>query len=159
MAPRLPAWFPFGRGPRVRFFRQSRPGNCVQTVVAMALDVPVAAVERETGTDGTLTVAETTVLLNRLGVSGLPMSAGSASDFWDVFLLRHGGRRLMAVAFELPRGGAQDGHAWLLAGRRMYDPGTGQVARLDRQSVRRFDYLLPIPEAARSASPVERLRA
>jgi hypothetical protein len=130
----------------------------VQTVLSMALDVPVERVERETGTEGMLTVAETIVLLSRLGIGAMPLNATSASEFWDLFSRQHGGRKLLGIAFQLPRNGATNGHAWLLAGNRAFDPASGERRRLDRHTLKLFDYVLPLPEGARSHPSIARLR-
>lgn len=133
-------------GSGIRWIRQSRPENCVQTVLAMALGVPTEWIEEIAGTAGALTIRETMDLLNRFGIESRPMSADLVADFWPSFYRLNGGRKLRGLGFRLPRDGERVGHAYFLIGRRMYDPASGRLQRLDEETLRRLDLLAIFPE-------------
>jgi hypothetical protein len=131
---------------RIRYLRQTKADNCAQTVVAMVLGVPVDAVEREAGTDGAMTVNEVLGILARLGFFTRPISAKLAGGIWPAFYARSGGRKLRGLGFRMPRGGEVSGHAYFLAGGRMYDPATGERRGLDADVVRNeLDWLVLFP--------------
>lgn len=144
----------------VTYLRQDRPENCVQTVVAMALNVPVELIEEEAGTNGRMTVGETFSLLGRIGVSVRSLSAELAADFWPNFYKRYGGRDLRGMGFELPRGEKDKdvGHAYFLTGTYMYDPATGQKEKLEGEALRQLDWLALFPPELAQASKLESLR-
>lgn len=147
-----------GLGPGVRWERQSRPHNCVQTVVAMALGVPTEAVERIAGTDGAMTVRQTIDLLAHFGIGCRPVSADFFADFWDEFYRMSGGRKMRALAFRLPRDQETVGHAYFVLGRKMFDPATGRVMRLGRRQIKAIDYLAIFPENLHSRPDFVRAR-
>lgn len=144
----------------VTYLRQEKPENCVQTVVAMALNVPVELIEEEAGTTGRLTVGETFSLLGRIGVSVRSLSADLAADFWPNFYRRYGGRDLRGMGFELPQGeGEKDvGHAYFLTGNQMYDPATGKKEKLEPEAIEKLDWLALFPPELARASKLESLR-
>lgn len=156
MLPMLASWLGLRRS--VRWQRQSRPHNCVQTVVAMALGVPTEAIEHMAGTDGAMTVRETIDLLAEFGIGCRPVSAEFAAEFWDVFYRMSGGRRMRGLAFRLPRDRETVGHAYFVLGRKMYDPASGRIMRLDKRQLRTIDYLAIFPEDLHTRPEIAKAR-
>lgn len=141
-----PSWFADLFAGRVQWLRQTREHNCVQTVLAMALGLPIELVEDAAGTTGSMTVGETLHLLAELGVFCRPVSADLVSQFWSTFYRRSGGRRLRGLGFRLPEREGETGHAYLLVGAQMYDPASGQRTRVDAATLRTLDWLAILPE-------------
>ena len=150
------SWFGFRSG--VRWQRQSRPQNCVQTVVAMALGVPTEAIERVAGTDGAMTVRQTIDLLSEFGIECRPVSAEFAAEFWEAFYRLSGGRRMRGLAFRLPRDRETVGHAYFVLGRKMYDPASGRITRLGKRRLRAIDYLAIFPPDFHARPEIARAR-
>lgn len=152
----LTCWL--GLGPGIRRQRQSRPHNCVQTVVAMALGVPIEMVEDLAGTKGAMTVRQTIDLLDEFGIGCRPVSAEFVAEFWDAFYRMSGGRKMRGLAFRLPRDQETVGHAYLVLGRKMYDPASGRTMRLDKRRLRSIDYLAVFPDGLHAKPELMRLR-
>lgn len=126
--------------------RQTRAHNCVQTVLALALDLPISTIEEVAGTPGPMWVSDVIRLLERLGVHVLPRSASLVADLWPETRDRHGGRSMRACGFRVPRTPTDVGHAYLLRGSTLYDPQTGNRVRLTRATIRsRLDIVTILP--------------
>lgn len=138
-------FFPVGG----RLVRQTRPHNCVQTVIAIGLGVTVEFVERSAGTTGTMRIQGAMDLLRELRISsGRPVAASHAAAFWPFYYRQNGGRRMRGLGFVLPASEGDVGHAYFLYGRRMFDPATGRTMRLRDSSVRRhLDCIVFLPRA------------
>lgn len=149
----------FGPSGRIRWLRQSREDNCVQTVLAIVLGLSCEVVEAEVGTTGALTIHDTLDLLSDLGVPCRPIAAELAADFWPVFYRRAGKRKLRGIGIQLPRRGEPIGHAYVLSGKTMYDPATGRKYPMEPDVIReRLNWLAIFPDHAHRAAGVEALR-
>ena len=133
---------------KIRWLRQERPRNCVQTVVAMAVGASVADVEAVARTEDTLDIPATMTLLAHYGVFCRPISAQLVADFWPMYYRQGGGRRLRGLGFASPNPahGREVGHAYFLYGPRLYDPATGITEALDEPHLRQLDWLVLFPE-------------
>lgn len=138
--------------PSARLTPQTRPHNCVQTVLAMALGTEIEEMERLAGTTGALTLADALNLLAGQGVRTRPVSTRLVRDFWGAFYSRNGGPRLCAMAVRTAREGEETGHAFLVLGRRIWDPSTGRWRSLGQDVLRELDWIVVIPEEARTHS-------
>jgi hypothetical protein len=136
-----------GPPPPRRWLVQQRPENCAQTVVAMLAGREPEEIERMVGHTGALTVADTLSVLSRLGYGCRPISASLVLQFWPSLLERAGGRKLRGLGFRRPTRGEKYGHAYLLFGRRLYDPADGSFVRLDAAAVKSLDWLALLPDA------------
>lgn len=139
--------------------RQTRPHNCVQTVLAIALDVPIDTIEREAGTQGQMRIPDVVWLLNRLGLWAPVRAASLVADLWPGYYRRHGGRQLRGWGFRLPRGTETIGHAYLVWGTTVYDPSNGQQLPLTAATIRsEFDFMAVLPYAFTENAHVVQLR-
>lgn len=142
-----------------RRLRQTGTDNCVQTVVAMVLGVPVEQVESAAGTRGRMSVDETTALLSRAGIYCRPVAASLVADFWPMFRKRHGGRHLRGLGFALPKTPGRAGHAFYITGATLYDPATGQTTPLNETTLHLLDWLALLPREAGRRDALSRARA
>lgn len=115
----------------------------------MITGAPVSKVCEMVRTEGPLSVSETLAVLSRLGCACRPVSSAMVADFWPLYQRRAGGRRLRGVAFRVARPGEPYGHAYLLFGKKIYDPLNGEFRALDASVLRGLDWiaLLPVEEA------------
>jgi hypothetical protein len=138
---------------------QTRPQNCVQTSIALALGIPVEAVEREAGSTATLRLPDVRWLTDRLGVASPLMAAELVAQYWPLYYRRYGGRRLRGYGIRTPRAGEPIGHAFALFGPRLYDPLTGKGIRLSPRLLREhLDWVGFVDPSADSARRLEQLR-
>lgn len=131
--------------PGVKLLRQSRSDNCVQTVLAMSLELPIETIEAVAGTQGQMEVGEINQLLAKLGVFYRPVSASLMADCWPSLWHRSGGRKLRGMAVKLPRGGVKLGHAYFVAGAIMYDPATGRTRTMNPSTLDALDLIVLFP--------------
>jgi hypothetical protein len=131
----------------------------VQTVVAMALDLPIDLVEREAGTRESMDIDDTITLLRKFDLQCRPVGARMVADWWSVFYKQGGGRGLRGLGCLMPKGRNETGHAYLLVGRRMYDPASARMLPLNADTVRQLDWVVFFPsDAPRGAGVVEARR-
>jgi hypothetical protein len=129
----------------VRLLRQTRPHNCVQTVLAMSLNLPIATVEKLAGTQGMMETGEVFGLLARLGVFYRPISASLMADCWPSFWYRSGGRQLRGMGVRRPTAKDRIGHAYFIAGSVIYDPATGKTRSMNPSTLSDIDWLALFP--------------
>jgi hypothetical protein len=120
----------------------------VQTVIAMGLDLPIDLIEREAGTLESMGIESTVDLLERYGLQCRPVAARLIADWWSVFYKQAGGRSLRGIGCLMPKGDRETGHAYLLIGKRMYDPGSARMLPLSPDTVRDLDWVVFFPTDA-----------
>lgn len=141
--------------------RQTRAFNCVQTVLALGLEVPVSAIERIAGTTERMWLRDVRAVFGQLGLWVPICSADLAAAWWPQLRQQYGGWRLRGWGFQLPRAGRGPGHAFLIRGRWMYDPQTGERVRVTADTIReRLDRVALLrPEMIADSAVLASLRA
>ncbi len=153
------SWSTLGRRSRPRRLRQTRALNCVQTVFAMALDLPIDVVETEVGTTGAMRMREVRWLLERLAITAPIWRATLVADCWDTCYQGGARRRLLAIGLRMSQDPSERGHAYLLSGSALYDPLTGTSRRMTDALIReRLHFVVLLPANARSHERVTALR-
>lgn len=126
---------------------QTRPTNCVQTVLAWGLDQPVELLEQHAGTTGPLSVEDALRLLAEAGVPARPVSVSLVQEFWEAFSPTRGRRHIEGLGIRLPRGTDKLGHAVLLSRGKLYDPATGRAQPFSAADLDGLDWLVLIRQS------------